>query len=149
MNNTRTSSARRIVNLPRPKNTFKENQVVLSKIAPSSSSSVRVAANPNLSVVYPIIKTTRSGKQFVEHIEVPRHSIHPNCHCHTRTYLRPHNDYFTCDDCHETHYVHCDESPYIDIKEVIPDIEPTRCGYCFFQRYNKVTQPSIQNQEQN
>lgn len=134
MNTRQTHSNRRIIYLPVPNSVYKTNQIVPTLVAPTGS--IRIATNNNQSVANPIIKTTRAGKHFVEHQEAQRQSIHPNCYCHTRTYLAPHDDYFTCEDCLEVHHIHCDESPYEDILDTITGLDLIRCGYCHYQRYN-------------
>ena len=96
--------------------------------------SIIVAVNPKLAIDNPKIKKTKSGKKYIEHRQVTRQSIHPNCYCHERTYLAPHDFYFTCEDCKEMHHFNCDLSPAEDlIESEFYNIE--KCHHCMCKRF--------------
>lgn len=97
------------------------------------NNSILVAVNNDLAIDRPIIKKSKGGRRFVVHQQVGRHSSHPTCFCHQRTYLAPHDYYFTCADCKETHYYNCDESPVTDV-ELFISLMPDYCDYCESKR---------------
>lgn len=117
---------------PKPLKNLSKDQIYPSQYV-RESETIPIAANPKLSVTYNITKQTRSYKQYIDHPHVPRQSIHSTCSCHLRTYLRPHNDYFSCEKCGEIHHIHCDESPYQDYSDfsnIRYDRGEVKCGWC-------------------
>ena len=107
----------------RPRNILVESRQAVRQ-------SISVAVNNNLSINYPNVKQSRSGRVYIEHKDVPRQSAHPFCSCHERTYLFPFDFYFECVVCKETHYFSCHESPFERESEINCDEDDHKCVNC-------------------
>lgn len=123
-------------NCTRQNNKFRRGQDInqLTSANKRLKNSILVGVNNKLAINNPIIKRTRSGRKFVEHKQVPLQALSPDCYCHERTYLAPHNHYYECEDCQETHYVHCVESHY-NHQEELRYADKLLCSGCWWREH--------------
>lgn len=105
---------RRYAEVEAPVADEEENEIVSQWNSPSWNTRRIAVSKLDLAVSNAVIYVTRAGKRYFEHKQLESQNNNPkaspDCRCHERTYLSPHNNYWTCNICKDIHYVKCVES---------------------------------------
>lgn len=94
--------------------------------------SIQVGVDSALWVNNPIVKKTRSGHRYVQHEELAKHRFHPDCFCHSRTYLD--RIYVECANCKLVHFILCDQTLYEE-EDDICFVNHELCRSCLYSPF--------------